>query len=995
VFAACRSGKGSSNLSVPRMNSVTDIKEIEKLVQEYYTQSNVSDPAQRKCFEETLTRLKERSDSWLQAVEFIRTTENHYLLFFSAQILEDQIVFEWELLSKDQKIQLRDFLFDFILRKFSMLPFFLVSKFVKLIVEIAKNDWPHAFPEYIPTIQKLVLEPSTSLLGVYLLKFTSEEFTSIKEDRLASRKLELKSHLTQHVSSILNLLIQLLQKIYQSNESLIKEKANKFDHQTQLLAKVTFETLLHLFGWIPLNEILTATHLAVIFQYVALNSELKLLAFDCINEVMSRSFIPKEFDAFFVQIFREVFGLLQSLTQSTLTNIHPALVEKFTLFTSYFVSNHLKRVEGNSLFPVMDFLSLLFKYTLMQPTLNGFLTCLDIWSAFLDYLSLQPNTMTVYKDGFLSLCEALFKKSLLTFNAKELNQLLNDALDENNSPFEMHVSRCIEMIGEISDLYKYHVLTSLPFAEFLSDKLLAVHQHATTSESQIILIDASTALRTLSRVAHVFTPPTQQLNGVAQSIIAQIIKLIQYSSQYQIWNFGSFATRFCSELFGSLRAFTPWLEALSSSLRQSPSELPAGSVTAFNNIVSSMLSCILTIEELSANSKIPTEISVAAAVLLKSIISTIRPGNIINFPVVGKLLNEIHHWNVRLPLEAQEQLYVALSNALLLPLPQVSNDHQQWDARSKQFEVFIKQLTMPFENILNAETIRQGSLTSEVMKNVADVTTRVVRIVSSILSDVRTDVHLRPSASLNALYRAFLPTFTVAATLLQPFLRNGDVLNTLMELFTNAFDALHSQLPSQFIEQTIKTFLNLIGSHLSDILRCNDKIGIAVVAKFFELLSLVVQKHTSSLIIDVTAYALSQRDLILMPETSPEVRENFYQLLYHILMHHLTIFQNKVEFRTFFSSIIDAFCRSFELVDIEIVRENLKRLESLDEKRKLFHLNLFRYRVLPDYDASRHLHSTFFKTINSRFTFPILCLYNACAVVQSRHVVTDDKVVVC
>jgi len=285
---------------------------------------------------------------------------------------------------------------------------------------------------------------------------------------------------------------------------------------------------------------------------------------------------------------------------------------------------------------------------------------------------------------------------------------------------------------------------------------------------------------------------------------------------------------------------------------------------------------------------------------------------------------------------------VALSNALLLPLPQVSNDHQQWDARSKQFEVFIKQLTMPFENILNAETIRQGSLTSEVMKNVADVTTRVVRIVSSILSDVRTDVHSRPSASLNALYRAFLPTFTVAATLLQPFLRNGDVLNTLMELFTNAFDALHSQLPSQFIEQTIKTFLNLIGSHLSDILRCNDKIGIAVVAKFFELLSLVVQKHTSSLIIDVTAYALSQRDLILMPETSPEVRENFYQLLYHILMHHLTIFQNKVEFRTFFSSIIDAFCRSFELVDIEIVRENLKRLESLDEKRKLFHLNLFR-----------------------------------------------------
>jgi hypothetical protein len=50
-------------------------------------------------------------------------------------------------------------------------------------------------------------DSKTTLLGVYLLKITSEEFTSTKEDRLASRKVELKSHLTQHVPSILSMII--------------------------------------------------------------------------------------------------------------------------------------------------------------------------------------------------------------------------------------------------------------------------------------------------------------------------------------------------------------------------------------------------------------------------------------------------------------------------------------------------------------------------------------------------------------------------------------------------------------------------------------------------------------------------------------------------------------------------------------------------------------------------------------------------------------------
>ena len=41
-------------------------------------------------------------------------------------------------------------------------------------------------------------------------------------------------------------------------------------------------------------------------------------------------------------------------------------VEKFTEFLQLFVSIHLRRFEANSNFPVLEFLTLLFKYTFQQ-----------------------------------------------------------------------------------------------------------------------------------------------------------------------------------------------------------------------------------------------------------------------------------------------------------------------------------------------------------------------------------------------------------------------------------------------------------------------------------------------------------------------------------------------------------------------------------------------------------------------------------------------------
>lgn len=62
-------------------------------------------------------------------------------------------------------------------------------------------------------------------------------------------------------------------------------------------------------------------------------------------------------------------------------------IDKFSEFLRLFVSVHLRRFENNSQFPVLEFLSLLFRYTFHQHSVEAYFNCLDVWGIFLDHLS--------------------------------------------------------------------------------------------------------------------------------------------------------------------------------------------------------------------------------------------------------------------------------------------------------------------------------------------------------------------------------------------------------------------------------------------------------------------------------------------------------------------------------------------------------------------------------------------------------------------------------
>ena len=185
---------------------------------------------------------------------------------------------------------------------------------------------------------------------------------------------------------------------------------------------------------------------------------------------------------------------------------------KFTRFTSLFVSLHLKRVEASNSFPIVDFLSLLYQYTFMQASLEAFLSCLEIWDTFLDYLISQqegssPSSLHLrYADALAALAQELTRRSQFATNAAVLCSL--DAEESsagvNDSELESYLEGCLNLIGKVSQLYPEKILGTLAAVAERLSVFISTQPLSVSSEGIRLAQDAEASLRVFSQTVSGF-----------------------------------------------------------------------------------------------------------------------------------------------------------------------------------------------------------------------------------------------------------------------------------------------------------------------------------------------------------------------------------------------------------------------------------------------------------------------------------------------------------
>lgn len=127
------------------------------------------------------------------------------------------------------------------------------------------------------------------------------------------------------------------------------------------------------------------------------------------------------------------------MKQLTVVFFFFSYMEKITEFLQLFVTNHLKRMESSSKFPINTLLEVLCHHTFQQAsTVNGYLRCLDVWTTLLD------STQSRYSAVALALAERVLQKMSFKLNARVLRDLDTESLDEN-----VGVNLNVEAVSEI------------------------------------------------------------------------------------------------------------------------------------------------------------------------------------------------------------------------------------------------------------------------------------------------------------------------------------------------------------------------------------------------------------------------------------------------------------------------------------------------------------------------------------------------------------------
>jgi hypothetical protein len=343
---------------------------VEGLLDELFSQ--LSSNERKREIEQALGQFQQQSESWRYCLYFLKQSNNHYVLMFSLNVLEDLVNKMWASVSDTNQIEVRQFLFNFILCSHgsTSVEAYIQKKAVKVMVDIGRVDWPHQYPDFFHTIVELIQDSSKCSLGLVMALTASQELANPREDLSMARKEELHKLLLDIVPQLLAATLSVLERIADRQRQTVLETPPSsplrqqtavvesydspvknlqvppiqsiehkrspphhhapLDVQSEELSSLALQCLVHIFSWAPLSTALSPNLLTIVFHFAGVGceigadaqimscTELGGLALSCIHELVSKHQVPSQFDDFLMTLFGQISNLLERITDEVL-----------------------------------------------------------------------------------------------------------------------------------------------------------------------------------------------------------------------------------------------------------------------------------------------------------------------------------------------------------------------------------------------------------------------------------------------------------------------------------------------------------------------------------------------------------------------------------------------------------------------------------------------------------------------------------------------------
>ncbi|KAJ1561447.1 Exportin-6 [Cladochytrium tenue] len=234
--------------------------------------------------------------------------------------MQDRII-RWGARTPAEKAQLRQFLWGLLAARHATLPPIALNKLIKLVVDIGKEEFPDAWPQFFADV--VSIGAASVELCLRVARTAVEEFLAPGSSFSVMKRLRLKRGLDRHGGEILTFILPILK------DALLHQQPTGHAPETGILCELGLVTASLLFSSIPLSEDHVVTELVEVSMRFAqaTQGEHATLGLSVINELFARNYMPPNMINFLLSVSMQVCALLKYLTdkdehgQSILSNL--------------------------------------------------------------------------------------------------------------------------------------------------------------------------------------------------------------------------------------------------------------------------------------------------------------------------------------------------------------------------------------------------------------------------------------------------------------------------------------------------------------------------------------------------------------------------------------------------------------------------------------------------------------------------------------------------
>ncbi|KAF9585367.1 Karyopherin transporter, partial [Lunasporangiospora selenospora] len=378
-------------------NRELDVDLLDRIVQAFFSGTGPD----HKLAQQVLTQFQEHPDAWRRADVILDRSKVTQTKYLALSILERLVQTRWKLLPSEQCQGIRNFIVGLIVKMSSDEAMLVrektfINKLNLVLVQILKQEWPHAWPGFIPEI--VVSSKSNLSLcenNMIILKLLSEEIFDFSAEQMTQVKTKnLKNSMCGEFSEIFQLCSEVLQK------------ANK-----PSLIRATLNTLLRFLNWIPLGYIFETNLVETLRTRFLDVPQFRNVTLRCLTEIGCLSVAPEYNDRFVI-----LFNIVMNSVAKTIpldgdiakmyedaNDDEQQYIQALALFLSGFLGAHLRLVENpqnkEALLAAHQYL---LKISLVEER-EIFKICLEYWAKLVAELYEEIQQLPVMDIPLLNL----------------------------------------------------------------------------------------------------------------------------------------------------------------------------------------------------------------------------------------------------------------------------------------------------------------------------------------------------------------------------------------------------------------------------------------------------------------------------------------------------------------------------------------------------------------------------------------------------------------